>query len=145
MERIATTRPLAVNGDARRETTAAVQTIETGIGTLELGVPTKRTVAKLYDAIEFQRVVEREPVEDRDRFFVAMLRPLGIEKGKTFDPDARQTKILLDAAIAGEAMAKALAFSKSERFEGARYRPRVSSTEAGRSRTSSRCTEIRSA
>lgn len=66
-------------------------------------------------------VIEREPVEDRDRFFVAMLRPLGIEKDKPFKPDARQKKILIEAAFVGEAMAKALSFSK--RFEGARYRP----------------------
>ena len=51
-----------------------------------------------------------EPVEDRDRFFAAMLRPLGIEKGKPFNPDERQKKILTDAALVGEAMAKASAF-----------------------------------
>ena len=61
-----------------------------------------------------------EPVEDRDRFFAAMLRALGIEKGKTFNPDERQKKILLDAALVGEAMAKASAFQK--RMEGYRYR-----------------------
>jgi hypothetical protein len=48
-----------------------------------------------------------EPGEDRDRFFMAMLKPLGIESGKTFEPDARQKKILEEAAIVGEAMAKA--------------------------------------
>ena len=68
-------------------------------------------------------VIEHEPVQDRDRFFVAMLRPLGIQKGKPFEPDARQKKILTEAAFVGEAMAKALSFSKSERFEGTRYRP----------------------
>ncbi len=36
-----------------------------------------------------------------------MLRPLGLEKGKPFRPDARQTKILTDGALVGEAMAKA--------------------------------------
>ena len=61
-----------------------------------------------------------EPVEDRDRFFVAMLKPLGIEKGKPFNPDARQKKILTDAALVGEAMAKASAFEK--RMDGYRYR-----------------------
>ena len=34
-------------------------------------------------------VIQREPVEDRDRFFMAMLKPLGIEKGKAFQPDER--------------------------------------------------------
>jgi hypothetical protein len=62
-----------------------------------------------------------EPVEDRDRFFIAMLKPLGIEKGKPFQPDARQKKILIDAALVGETMAKAHSFDK--RFEGIRYRP----------------------
>ena len=66
-------------------------------------------------------VIEHEPVEDRDRFFVAMLRPLGIEKGKPFKPDERQTKLLTEAAFVGEAMAQANDFDK--RFAGARYRP----------------------
>lgn len=66
-------------------------------------------------------VIEHEPVEDRDRFFVAMLRPLGIEKGKPFRPDARQKKILTEAAFVGEAMAKANDFDK--RLPDARYRP----------------------
>ena len=66
-------------------------------------------------------VIEHEPVQDRDRFFVAMLKPLGIQKGKPFEPDARQRKILTEAAFIGEAMARANSFDK--RFEGARYRP----------------------
>nr|WP_309486581.1 DUF1254 domain-containing protein [Ancylobacter mangrovi] len=52
-------------------------------------------------------VVQLEPVEERDRFVLAQLRFLGIEKGKPFKPDARQKKILEDAAVVGEAMAKA--------------------------------------
>jgi len=67
------------------------------------------------------QVVDEEPVQDRDRFFVAMLRPLGIEKGKPFKPTARQKKILTDGALVGEAMAKANSFDK--RFDGSRYRP----------------------
>jgi hypothetical protein len=66
-------------------------------------------------------IIEREPVEDRDRFFMAMLMPLGIEKGKPFQPDARQTGILTEGAFVGEAMAKALAFNA--RVPGALYRP----------------------
>lgn len=62
-----------------------------------------------------------EHVEDRDRFFVAMLQPLGIEKGKPFNPDERQKKILMEAALVGEAMVKAGTFQK--RMEGYRYRP----------------------
>jgi hypothetical protein len=49
-------------------------------------------------------MVKHEPVEDRDRFFMAMLIPLGIEKGKPFQPDERQKKILTEGAFVGEAM-----------------------------------------
>lgn len=66
-------------------------------------------------------VIQREPAEPHDIFFHAMLRPLGLEKGKTFKPDARQTKILTDAAQVGEAMAKAN--SADRRFKAGRYRP----------------------
>ena len=66
-------------------------------------------------------LMQREPLEDRDRFFMAMLRPLGIEKGKPFQPDARQTKILTEGAFVGESIAKALAFDA--RVPDALYRP----------------------
>jgi len=49
-----------------------------------------------------------------------MLRPLGLEKGKPFRPDARRRKILSDAALVGEAMAKAN--SADRRFAGGEYR-----------------------
>jgi hypothetical protein len=65
-------------------------------------------------------VIQREPIEPRDVFFHAMLRPLGLEKGKPFTPDARQTKILTEAAIVGEAMAKTN--SADRRFAGSKYR-----------------------
>jgi hypothetical protein len=65
-------------------------------------------------------VIQREPLEPHDIFFHAMLRPLGLEKGKAFKPDARQTKILTDAALVGEAMAKAN--SADRRFAGGKYR-----------------------
>lgn len=52
-------------------------------------------------------LIQREPVFERDRFFMAQLRFLGLEKGKPFNPDARQKKILEDGAVVGEAMAKA--------------------------------------
>jgi hypothetical protein len=66
-------------------------------------------------------VIQSEPIEPRDIFFHAMLRPLGLEKGKAFKPNARQKKILTDAALVGEAMAKAN--SADRRFAGGRYRP----------------------
>jgi hypothetical protein len=51
---------------------------------------------------------------------MAMLKPLGIEKGKPFNPDDRQKKILTEAALVGEAIAKANTFEK--RFEDVYYR-----------------------
>ncbi len=66
-------------------------------------------------------ILNREPVAERDRFFMAMLAPLGIEKGKPFKPDARQKKLLKEATFVGESMAMAISFDK--RIEGARYRP----------------------
>jgi hypothetical protein len=52
-------------------------------------------------------ILQQEPVQDRDRFMMAQLRFLGIEKGKPFKPDDRQKRILTEAALVGEAMAKA--------------------------------------
>lgn len=62
-----------------------------------------------------------EPVEERDRIMFAMLLPLGIEPGKPFKPDARQSKILTDAAQVGELMARTNAFDK--RMPGATVYP----------------------
>ncbi len=64
-------------------------------------------------------VINKEPVFERDRFFMAMLKPLGIEKGKPFQPNWRQERILIEAALVGEAMAKANDFAK--RMEDAHY------------------------
>jgi len=60
------------------------------------------------------RWVSEEPVQERDRVMMAMLRPLGIEKGKPFTPDERQKKILTEAVLVGEAMAKANDFDKRQ-------------------------------
>jgi len=65
-------------------------------------------------------ILNREPIFERDRLFMAMLKPLGIEKGKPFTPDARQTKILTEAAFVGEAMAKANDFF-NPRLEASHY------------------------
>jgi hypothetical protein len=62
-----------------------------------------------------------EAVEERDRMMFAMLRPLGIEPGKPFNPDARHGKILADAAKVGELMARTNAFDK--RMPGATVYP----------------------
>lgn len=52
-------------------------------------------------------VIQREPVDERDRLIMAQLRFLGLERGMAFQPDERQSKLLEDGAIVGEAMAKA--------------------------------------
>ena len=51
--------------------------------------------------------INSEVVEERDRFFMAILKRVGIEKGQPFKPTNRQKKILEEAAFVGEAMAKA--------------------------------------
>jgi hypothetical protein len=66
-------------------------------------------------------IYQREVVDERDRFYLAMLRQLGIEKGKPFAPDDRLRGILEDASAAGELMAQANSFAK--RFDGSRYWP----------------------
>jgi hypothetical protein len=63
--------------------------------------------------------VNNNPVAEHDRFFMAMLKPLGIEKGKEFKPDARQTSILEEAARTGDAMGRVMLFDGHERFPGA--------------------------
>jgi hypothetical protein len=65
-------------------------------------------------------VIQREPLEPQDTYFHAMLRPLGLEKGKPFKPDTRQTKILTEAALVGEAMAKTN--SADRRFADGKFR-----------------------
>jgi hypothetical protein len=60
------------------------------------------------------RWVNEEPVQERDRIMMAMLRSLGIEKGKPFNPDARMKKLLTEATLIGEAMAKANDFDKRQ-------------------------------
>lgn len=66
-------------------------------------------------------IYQSEVVDERDRFYLAILKQLGIEKGKPFAPDERLTGILTDGAAAGELMAQANSFAK--RFEGSRYWP----------------------
>lgn len=58
--------------------------------------------------------VQTEPMADRDRFFYAWLRDLGIEKGKPFNPNAYQKEMLLEGVKTGMAMAQATAFNKTK-------------------------------
>lgn len=71
--------------------------------------------------VRLHDIYQREIVDERDRFYLAMLRQLGIEKGKPFAPDERLQTILTQASAAGELMAQANTFAK--RFADARYWP----------------------
>jgi hypothetical protein len=68
-----------------------------------------------------KKIIDEEPVHQRDRMMLGMLQPLGIEKGKPFSPTPRQRTLLADAAMAGEVMARAIAYQK--RFVGAKIWP----------------------
>jgi len=66
--------------------------------------------------------VQKEPMADRDRFFYAWLKDLGIEKGKPFQPTAAQKEVLLEGLNVGMAMAQATSFDKTrEMFPTALY------------------------
>lgn len=64
-------------------------------------------------------IIQREEMQDRDVFFHAFLKDLGIEKGKPFAPSAKQEKLLIEAERVGYLMAINNTFKK--RFEGARF------------------------
>ena len=61
--------------------------------------------------------INNNPVEDRDLFYMGMLKPLGIEKGKPFKPDARQRAILEEAARIGDAIGRVTLFYGDDRFQ----------------------------
>jgi len=60
--------------------------------------------------------INNNPVQARDLFYMGMLKPLGIEKGKEFKPDPRQRAILEEAARMGDAMGRVMLFEGPERF-----------------------------
>lgn len=66
-------------------------------------------------------IYQTEVIDERDRFYLAMLKQLGIEKGQPFEPDERLTRILEQGATAGELMAQANTFAK--RFDQGSYWP----------------------
>jgi hypothetical protein len=66
--------------------------------------------------------VQKEPMADRDRFFYAWLKDLGIEKGLPFNPNPYQKEILLEGVKTGMAMAQATSFNKTKaKFASALY------------------------
>jgi hypothetical protein len=78
--------------------------------------PTSTTMASPPRGLAFfellAELVQQEPVQERDRIMMGMLRSVGIEKGKPFKPDERMEKILDEAAFVGQAMAMANDFEK---------------------------------
>lgn len=66
---------------------------------------------------DLNRVLQNEPVVDRNRFILTQLRGTGIEKGKPFEPDARQKRILLQAEEMGNAIAMVNTFSRESTKE----------------------------
>lgn len=68
----------------------------------------------------FDEYMQQEPVQERDRMIMAMLAPLGIEKGKPFKPDERSKKLLTDGALMGELMSMNISYAK--RFPDSYYR-----------------------
>ncbi len=59
---------------------------------------------------EVNQVVQEEPNEAMDPETLGLLASIGIEKGKPFAPDERMKKILTEAAVVGNATARANAY-----------------------------------
>jgi len=59
---------------------------------------------------EVNEVVQEEPNDAMDAETLGLLASIGIEKGKTFAPDARMKKILTEAAAVGNATARVNAY-----------------------------------
>jgi hypothetical protein len=55
-------------------------------------------------------VVQSEPVESMDPVTLGFFASIGIEKGKPFKPDERMKKILTEAALVGDATARAITY-----------------------------------
>ncbi|WP_019027377.1 DUF1214 domain-containing protein [Colwellia piezophila] len=89
---------------------------------IEHGMDTKQPRGMAYWEI-LHRAITIEPVQERDRMMMDMLAPLGIEKGKPFNPTAAQQAILEEAVIVGEAMTKNIDFNKTGRLEQSEYGP----------------------
>jgi hypothetical protein len=57
------------------------------------------------------KVLQEEPVQERDRVIMGMAAHIGIEKGKPFKPDAKTKAILIEAEKVAWAMSTALGFA----------------------------------
>ena len=60
-------------------------------------------------------VVQEEPTASLDQIRLGYYASIGIQKGKPFAPDVRMKKILTEAAIVGDATARAIAFHWREK------------------------------
>ena len=67
------------------------------------------------------QVVQEEPTESLDPVTLGFYASVGIRKGKPFAPDARMKKILTEAAVVGDATARAITFRM--RLKEAYYYP----------------------
>lgn len=56
-------------------------------------------------------IVNKIPADQDGAFLLSLLKPLGIEQGKPFKPDARQKQILTEAAKVGCAMDQAISMT----------------------------------
>jgi hypothetical protein len=64
--------------------------------------------------VNLDKMIQYEPTEAFNEEQLGLLRALGIEKGKLFDPDERMRKILDTAAKTGFGMARAIAYQSRE-------------------------------
>lgn len=69
---------------------------------------------------QLHQYIQEERVPEADRFMMGRLKAVGIEKGKPFNPTARQQRILEKAALVGEKMALTTTFAS--RTQGTTYR-----------------------
>lgn len=67
------------------------------------------------------KIVQYEPGSAFTSYELGLLKALGIEKGKTFSPDARMKRLLAEGITIGDAIAKANAYAN--RLEGVRIYP----------------------
>ena len=78
-----------------------------------LGVPLKMSYPTTDGYWRFlHNVYSKEPVtREQDKILLAMMKSIGIIPGELFEPDAHSMKLLNEAALVGEIIAKGLAFN----------------------------------
>jgi hypothetical protein len=59
---------------------------------------------------KLHKLVQEEPLDFMDMETLGLMRSIGIEKGKPFNPDARMKKILEDAVAIGEGIARTVTY-----------------------------------